>query len=68
MTCMNPGCRRPLEDGARIVSLVRVDWGADDLRDDWEGDYRFCSFQCLAVWASGRAAAHDTRVVKDGAA
>lgn len=55
------------DTGGRRVTL-RVEWGADDLRDDWEGPYAFCSFTCLAAKAADWAREHDGRTVREGEA
>lgn len=57
------------DDGRRIeIPVLTVRWGGDDLRDDWSGGYRFCSFGCLAKWAGEKAGMHDGHVLKDGVA
>ena len=51
--------------GGRRVTL-RVEWGADDLRETWEGGYTFCNFRCLAEKAADWAVEHDGRVLQEG--
>lgn len=69
MLCNGPKRERhEIPDGARKITLTTVvDWGADDLRADHGKDYVFCSFACVADWASARAEQHDNRVLGDGA-
>lgn len=69
MPCDNPtGDRHDIPtDGRRLDVGFKINWGDDDIRDQWQGSYGFCSFQCLADWASQRAADHDQHVLKDGA-
>lgn len=57
-----------IQDGGRrvVVPGLTVEWGAKDLRGDWSGGYVFCSFACLAAWASEKAAAHDGKVLVEG--
>lgn len=50
----------------RIMVNVSVDWGKDDVRAPWSGEYQFCSFGCLEEWATDRAVEHDGRVVTEG--
>lgn len=82
MICQNPGHKietrdetgRPVTvpydiptgDRSLRISPLAVNWGTDDLRDDWQGDYTFCSFKCLKEWADAKAADHDGRTVKEG--
>lgn len=65
-------CSRPVPaaeaheivDGARCVTVrVAINWGDDDDRAEWAGDYSFCSFDCLAAWVAEKASQHDGRVV-----
>lgn len=69
VTCQNP--ERPtheIPDGGRKVTLSAVVvWGQQDLRDDWSGEYVFCSFACLSEWAATRAGDHDGVVLREGA-
>lgn len=67
--CHNPvGDRHEIPDGDRKITLTAiVVWGANDLRDDWTGDYTFCSFACLADWATERASDHDGHELHEGA-
>lgn len=46
------------------ISPLAVKWG--DIRDDWQGDYSFCSFKCLADWATEKSAQHDGHVLEHG--
>lgn len=66
--CMSPaGEKHRIPDGARRLDLTfAVDWGDDDLRASHEKPLVFCSFACLAAWASARAADHDGRTVTEG--
>jgi hypothetical protein len=67
LQCHNPTRERhEIPEGDRRVSLVRIDWGKADLREGWEGEYRFCSFRCLAEWAAEKADQHDGRVLVEG--
>lgn len=68
--CQNPSRdRHAIATGSRKLSLVfTVDWGDDDLRATHEKPLTFCSFRCLAGWASAKADEHDGTVVADGAA
>lgn len=61
-------CKRDIGEGdRRIVVSVVVDWGKDDLRESTEAKTAaFHSFECLALWATDRAAQHDDVVVKEG--
>ncbi len=60
-------CKRVRKDGERWITFtLTVDWGADDLRAAWNGDYALCSFKCLAQWASEKAAVHDGRTLVEG--
>lgn len=69
-TCANPVTApeaHQIPDGARRVMVaVSVDWGTDDLREPWSGEYAFCSFGCLEEWATARAVDHDGRKVVEG--
>lgn len=68
--CANPVTAaeaHQIPDGARAVTVkVHVDWGADDLRSEWDGLYAFCSFGCLEEWATEKAVQHDGRKVVEG--
>ena len=67
--CMNPERdRHTIAKGERRIDItpLAVDWGATDVRPSWQGTYTFCCFECLAAWASERAADHDGRVVSEG--
>lgn len=68
VACQNPELPpHTIADGARKVTLSAIIvWGQDDLRDDWTGDYVFCSFACLSQWAATRAAVHDGVVLREG--
>jgi hypothetical protein len=70
VVCQNPA--RPtheIADGGRKITLTGVVvWGQADLRDDWTGDYVFCSFACLSEWAALRADDHDGVVLREGTA
>lgn len=57
-----------LKDGARRIEIpaLTIDWGKNDLRDTWTGAYTFCSFQCLAAWATEKAEQHDMMVLSEG--
>lgn len=67
MRCNAPDCGREIAKGERHITLTAgIDWGANDLRKPWQGDYVFCSFGCLSDWASARAADHDGHVLKEG--
>lgn len=69
VVCNGPGGERhEINDGARKITIpaLTVEWGAEDIRDDWTGPYVFCSFGCLEEWATEKAVDHDGRVVKDG--
>lgn len=56
-----------IKNGARNIHVtVSVDWGKEDLRHPWYGEYRFCSFGCLEEWATEQAVKHDGRVVTEG--
>jgi hypothetical protein len=59
-TVMVPGGRR-----IRIPQLT-VEWGDRDLRDTWTGEYVFCSFACLAAWATEKALQHDGDTLVEG--
>ena len=54
----------PGEGGRRVT--LGVEWGAADLRDNWEGDYVFCDFRCLAAKAVEWACEHDGHVLREG--
>lgn len=66
--CQNPAdAKHEIADGDRKITLTGiVVWGEQDLRDDWTGDYVFCSFKCVSEWAATRAADHDGVVLRDG--
>lgn len=66
VVCQNPKRDRH-ECAERLISIepLAVKWG--DIRDDWQGDYSFCSFQCLSEWASEKADQHDGHVLREGA-
>jgi len=68
VVCQNPALPpHEIADGARKVTLSAIIvWGQDDLRDDWSGDYVFCSFACLSQWATTRATDHDGVVLREG--
>lgn len=62
-------CKAERAKGDRWITFtLAVDWGADDLREAWNGNYLFCSFKCLTQWASEKAAQHDGKVLTEGAA
>lgn len=62
-------CKAERADVDRWLTLtLSLEWGADDLRAPWDGEYEFCSFKCLAQWASEKAAVHDGHVLVEGAA
>jgi hypothetical protein len=63
--CNNPSRERH-DCGDREISIepLAIKWG--DIRDDWQGDYSFCSFRCLADWAAEKAAQHDGHVLQEG--
>lgn len=67
--CQNPvGAKHDLIDGGRLLSVqFQINWGDQDIRDRWEGGYEFCSFACMAAWATQRAADHDQHVLAEGA-
>lgn len=70
-TCANPTLTaeqaHQVGDGDRHVKVnVKLDWGAGDIRGDWEGDLSFCSFGCLEEWATEMAARHDAHVLEHG--
>lgn len=69
LLCNNPARdRHEIVDGDRKVTIsLGLTWGQRDLRDDWRGDYAFCSFGCLGEWAAERAAEHDHHVLVEGA-
>lgn len=57
-------CHNEIPAGARVIGLqVQVDWGADDEREDVSKDYVFCSFACIADWATQRSHDWDDVVV-----
>jgi hypothetical protein len=57
-------CKREIADGARTITLqVTVDWGSEDERESVNKGYVFCSFKCVAEWASDRARDWDGVVV-----
>jgi hypothetical protein len=68
VVCQNPaGDRHEIAEGARKVTLTgTVVWGENDIRAEWTGDYVFCSFGCLAEWATQRAIDHDGVVLREG--
>jgi hypothetical protein len=68
MLCNNPARERHeiIHGEDRMISLIRVDWGKNDLREDWEGEYRWCSFRCMADWAQEKASQHDGHVLVEG--
>jgi hypothetical protein len=56
-----------IADGDRLLSLsFGVDWGDADLRDSHEKPLTFCSFACLAGWASEKSEQHDGRTLVEG--
>jgi hypothetical protein len=69
-TCAGPAC--PLQGSEipwgerRIDATVTVNWGEADLRADWTGVYSFCSFRCVADYATGRAGEHDGVTLVEG--
>lgn len=59
--------KHELVEGDRKVTIaLGLTWGQRDIRDEWKGDYAFCSFQCLAEWATSRGVEHDQHVLVDG--
>ena len=65
MKCSAPvpaGVAHEIGDGGRTVTIT-VDWGADDSRVQHEKTMSFCSFRCLANWASNASSKHDDRIV-----
>lgn len=66
--CSNPDVERhEINDGDRRMDLsYKINWGTDDLRDEWQGAYTFCSFKCLRDWADKRASEHDGTTLKEG--
>lgn len=50
----------------RLDLKFAVDWGDKDLRDAHEKPLTFCSFACLAEWASAKAIEHDGHVLQEG--
>lgn len=70
VVCNGPGGERhEIAEGKRRITIpvLHIDWSDEDIREDWQGDYVFCSFGCLEEWATEKAADHDGRVVKEGA-
>lgn len=68
--CHNPArAAHEIADGARTITIpaLTITWGKHDLRDDWTGAYTFCSFKCLADWATEKAAQHDGASLVEGA-
>jgi hypothetical protein len=68
VVCQNPEIPpHEIADGARKVTLsAMIVWGQQDLRDDWTGDYVFCSFKCCSQWAATRSDDHDGVVLREG--
>lgn len=61
-------CKRERAPGERWITFtLAVDWGADDLRASWNGEYSFHSFACLAQWAAEKAEQHDGHLLVEGA-
>lgn len=56
-----------IEDAARAIRVqLHLNWGDADIRDDWKGEQVFCSFACLAEWATEMASRHDEHVLVHG--
>lgn len=71
MKCSAPVTASEAHDaraGKRRITIdkLTIDWGNNDLRDQWTGAYTFCSFDCLAKWATEKSLQHDDTVLTEG--
>jgi hypothetical protein len=49
-------CKNEIQDGARTLNVnLTVDWGTEDEREQVNKGYVFCSFRCVASWATDLA-------------
>lgn len=66
-TAAGAGNTHKIANGDRCLDLrFDVDWGDKDLRESHSKPLTFCSFTCLAAWATDRAAQHDGTTLTEG--